>query len=169
MRFSTLSALIVTNAVGALAAESLSESVKDFPQCSYSTFKNALEKEGCDVKDIKTGTFDCMCKHVASIVVTMATSKVDPNCQANWSTALTGVCVQWSVYSTSATDFPEATKALASELGADGNAGPTSTGSAASSGSSAGAASTSSSKGPAAAATPVMGLLGAAALAGILV
>ena len=87
----------------------------------------------------------------------------------DWSTPLAGVCVQWSVYSTTATDFPEATKALASELGAAANAGPTSTGSAASSGSTAGAVSTSSSKGAAAAATPVMGLLGAAALAGILV
>ncbi|OAA75326.1 hypothetical protein LEL_07314 [Akanthomyces lecanii RCEF 1005] len=170
MRLSTLSAVIVANAVGALAVESLSESVKDLPQCSYSAFKNALEKEGCDVKDVGAGTFDCMCKHVASIAVTMAMDKVDANCQANWSTALAGVCVQWSVYSTTATDFPEATKALASELGAAANAGPTSaTGSAASSGSTAGAASTPSSKGAAAASTPVMGLLGAAALAGILV
>lgn len=72
--------------------------------------------------------------------------------------------MQWSVYSTTATDFPEATKALASELGAAANAGPTSAaGSAASSGSTAGAASTSSSEGAAAASTPVMGLLGAAA------
>lgn len=85
MRFSAISAAIVANAVGALAAESLSESVKDFPQCSYSAFKNALEKEGCDVKDIGAGTFDCMCKHVASIVVTMVTGKVDANCQASTS------------------------------------------------------------------------------------
>ncbi|OAA72104.1 hypothetical protein ISF_01177 [Cordyceps fumosorosea ARSEF 2679] len=168
MRFSTLSAVIMANAMGALAIESLSESVKDFPQCSYSAFKNALSKEGCDVKNIGAGTFDCLCKHLQSIVVTMVTSKLDANCQANWSQALTGVCAQWELASTTATDFPEATKALASELGAAG-AVATSTGSAASSGSTAGAASTSSSKGPAAAATPVMGLLGAAALAGMLV
>ncbi|OAA40226.1 hypothetical protein BBO_06284 [Beauveria brongniartii RCEF 3172] len=169
MRFFTFAALGVANAIGALALESLSESVKDFPQCSYSAFKNALEKEGCDVKSIGAGTFDCLCKHVASIIVTMTSSKIDANCQANWGTALTGVCIQWGLASSTASDFPEATKALASELGAAADAGPTSTGSAASSGSTAGAASTSSSKGPAAVATPVMGLLGAAALAGILV
>ncbi|TQV93344.1 hypothetical protein V2A60_010231 [Cordyceps javanica] len=169
MRFPALSAVVAANAIGALALESLSESVKDFPQCSYSAFKKALDKEGCDVKNIGSGTFDCLCKHLASIVVTMSSSKLDANCQANWSTALTNVCAQWGLASTTATDFPEATKALASELGAAGDAGATSTGSAANSGSTAGAASTSSSKGPAAATTPVMGLLGAAALAGILV
>ncbi|KAJ6780264.1 hypothetical protein PWT90_04237 [Aphanocladium album] len=169
MRFATLSTVIVANAIGALAVESLSESIKDFPKCSYSAFKNALDKEGCDVKNVGTGTLDCLCKHLQSIVVTMTMSKLDANCQANWGSALANVCANWELYSTSVSDLPEATQALASELGGAANAGPTTTGSAAGSGSTAGAASTSSSKGPAAAATPVMGLLGAAALAGILV
>ncbi len=85
MRFPTLSAVIVANAIGALAIESLSESVKDFPQCSLSAFKNALQKEGCDIKSIGAGTFDCLCKHVASVVVTMSSSKLDANCQASTS------------------------------------------------------------------------------------
>lgn len=87
---------------------------------------------------------------------------------------MTTVCAQWELASTTASDFPEATKALASELGAAGDdASPTSTGGSSAGGSTAsksGAApATSSSKGPAAAATPVVGLLGAAALAGILI
>ncbi|EGX95116.1 hypothetical protein CCM_03388 [Cordyceps militaris CM01] len=163
MRFSTLSVVVVANAIGALALGSLSESVKDFPQCSLSAFKNALDKEGCDVKNIGSGTFDCLCDHLASVAVTMSLSGLDLNCRANWSSALTRVCANWQIASTTAPDFPEATKALASELGAAGAAGPTSASS------TAGAASTSSSKGPAAAATPVIGLLGAAALAGILI
>lgn len=83
MRFHTLSAVIVANAIGALALETLSESVKDFPQCSLSAFKKALDKEGCDVKNVGTGTFDCLCKHLESIVVSMSMSKLDANCQAS--------------------------------------------------------------------------------------
>lgn len=83
MRVSVLSAALVANALGALAIDSLSEGVKDFPQCSLSAFKKALDKEGCDVKNVGAGTFDCLCKHLASIVVTMTTSKIDANCEAS--------------------------------------------------------------------------------------
>lgn len=83
MRFSVVSTAILANAIGALAIETLSESVKDFPECSLSAFKKALDKEGCDVKTVGSGTFDCLCKHLASIVVTMTQSKIDANCQAS--------------------------------------------------------------------------------------
>ena len=76
-------AVVVANAIAAAAIESLSDAVKDFPQCSLSAFKKALDKEGCDVKSVGGGTFDCMCKHLESIVVTMSTSGIDANCEAS--------------------------------------------------------------------------------------
>ncbi|KAJ3482790.1 hypothetical protein NLG97_g7475 [Lecanicillium saksenae] len=87
MRFATLSTVILANAIGALALEGLAESVKDFPKCSYSAFKKALDKEGCDVKNVGSGTFDCLCKHLESIVVSVSMSRLDANCQASMSTS----------------------------------------------------------------------------------
>lgn len=83
MRVSVLSTVVVANVFGAVALESLSDFVKDFPQCSLSAFKKALEKEGCDTTSVGTPTFDCLCKHLTSIVVTMSTSGIDANCNAS--------------------------------------------------------------------------------------
>lgn len=83
MRVLVLSIAVLANVFGAVALESLSDFVKDFPQCSLSAFKKALEKEGCDTTSVGTPTFDCLCKHLTSIVVTMSTSGIDANCNAS--------------------------------------------------------------------------------------
>ncbi|KAK3191157.1 hypothetical protein K4F52_002743 [Lecanicillium sp. MT-2017a] len=174
MRAAISTIVVLGGALGATAIGSLSEFIVDIPSCSYSSFSKAVEKEGCDVKNVSADTLKCLCKHLTSIVVSMTTDDLDLNCQANFQSAIAGACTQWEVQGTAAPDLAVATKALASEL-AGKTPGPAASGSEPTGGEDASqtegtAAETSSSEGPAAAATPFIGLLGgAAAIAGLMI
>lgn len=83
MRAAISTIVVLGGALGATAIGSLSEFIVDIPSCSYSSFSKAVEKEGCDVKNVNADTLKCLCKHLTSIVVTMNTDDLDLNCQAS--------------------------------------------------------------------------------------
>lgn len=82
MKAASFYALTLTSILGVAAIESLSEYVGDVPKCAYSAFTESVEKEGCNTKDVNASTFDCICKHMASIVITVV-REVDSNCNAS--------------------------------------------------------------------------------------
>ncbi len=83
MRTAVSTIFVLGSALGVAAIESLSEYIVDVPSCSFSSFSKAVAKEGCDIKNVNADTLQCLCKHLTSIVVTMATDQIDANCQAS--------------------------------------------------------------------------------------
>ncbi|KAJ2975121.1 hypothetical protein NQ176_g5693 [Zarea fungicola] len=121
MRSSMIFASVVASSLAVVAADdSLSSFVNAVPKCSLSAFKAALDKQSCDTKNVGPATFDCLCKQVTNIsedmALSVAASELDSDCLANWATSITGICAFWTVTSTSASDYPQATKAFSSEL-----------------------------------------------------
>lgn len=78
MKFSALALF----AVGAVALESLTESINDIPSCAVSALKDAMTAEGCSVTKNDADELTCMCKHLSAIVVRV-TGKLDGPCDAS--------------------------------------------------------------------------------------
>ncbi|KND87025.1 hypothetical protein TOPH_08323 [Tolypocladium ophioglossoides CBS 100239] len=169
MRTSTLFTAVLANALGATALEGLSGYVGDVPSCAYSTFAKAMSEAGCATTSVNAADFDCICKHMGSIAITVARG-VDVKCSADFTTALGSFCGVWIVQGTTATDLPAATSILAAEL-AGQTPGASATSGSASAASPTGATSKSTNIGVAPSPGPgVVGLVGGAvALAGFII
>ncbi|KAK8048089.1 hypothetical protein PG996_016153 [Apiospora saccharicola] len=158
------------------ALESLSEDVEDIPSCSHAALASAMTKEQCAIADIDSATFDCLCRHMTPILISVQHA-VSVDCATGeslyisllisrscltWSVATTEfasaighVCGMWNVNqyaSTTASDLAAATSILGTELKGAGPA-PTATSAKAAAGTTA---------------RPVVGYVGAAVAAAVM-
>ncbi|KAK8137415.1 hypothetical protein PG984_002908 [Apiospora sp. TS-2023a] len=136
--------------------KSLSEDVEDIPSCSHAALASAMTKEQCTITDINSTTFDCLCRHMTPILISVQHA-MSVDCATEFASAIGHVCGMWNVNqyaSTTASDLAAATSILGTELGA---AAPAPT-------------AVTSSKAAAAGTTarPVVGYVGAAVAAAVM-
>lgn len=94
MRAVTLFAVIFANAIGATALEGLSGYVGDIPSCAYSALAKAMLEAGCKTTSVNAADFDCICKHLGSIAITVS-REVEIHCSAGMFAAVLsnpGIC-----------------------------------------------------------------------------
>ncbi|KAF5127341.1 hypothetical protein E5D57_008271 [Metarhizium anisopliae] len=120
MKAATFCAIVLANASGLLALDSLSGYTKDIPKCAYSALVDGMKQEGCDISNVTAEDFDCLCKHIGAISIIVAKS-VDSTCTADFTQAAGSMCGRWNVESTTATDLAAATSALANALNGKGS------------------------------------------------
>lgn len=84
MKAAAFCAIVLANASGVLALDSLSGYTKDIPKCAYSALVDGMKQEGCDISNITAEDFDCLCKHIGAISIIVAKS-VDSTCTAGMS------------------------------------------------------------------------------------
>ncbi|KAK7409515.1 hypothetical protein QQX98_008299 [Neonectria punicea] len=168
MKGSTLATILAVNVLGVSAAlDTLAGYTADIPECAYSEFKKAMESENCEVSDVDSSSFECLCKHSSAIAVAVAKGVNDAQCSADFAQAVGSACGVWLVYGSTASELAKATSLLAEEL--SGNSPSTASDSSATatdSSSDAATAAASSSTNLAAVPTAgsgVAGLLGGAA------
>ena len=82
MKGSTLVTILVVNILGVAALDTLAGYTADIPKCAYSEFKKAMESENCEVSDVDSSSFECLCKHSSAIAVAVAKGVNDAQCSA---------------------------------------------------------------------------------------
>lgn len=81
MRLTTFSTFLLASALTVRALESLSGYAKDIPKCAYAPLVDGMKQEGCDISQVTSEDFDCLCKHVSAIAIIVAKS-VESTCSA---------------------------------------------------------------------------------------
>ncbi|KAK8009635.1 hypothetical protein PG989_000568 [Apiospora arundinis] len=117
MRISTVFLALVAQSC---ALESLSQYVEDIPSCAHAALASAMRGEGCKTSDVNAETFDCMCRHMTPIVVSVSHA-VSVDCTTEFASAIGYTCGTWKsgqILSSTASDLPRATSILGTELGA---------------------------------------------------
>ncbi|KAJ6789660.1 hypothetical protein PWT90_08674 [Aphanocladium album] len=117
MKFSAILSIGLAGAASAHYVKSLTEYTKEIPQCAVEAMKIGMKNQGCDLKNVNAKDFDCICDNYLDIDGRVY-AEVDHSCAADYASAAGILCGAWEVESTTASDLPQATQALANILGA---------------------------------------------------
>ncbi|KAF1733185.1 hypothetical protein CRV24_007084 [Beauveria bassiana] len=111
MKLSVILSIALAGASSAHYVKSLTEYTKELPQCAVAAMKIGMKDQGCNLENANAKDFDCICDNYLDIDGRVY-AEVDHSCAA------AGIlCGAWEVESTTASDLPQATKALADILG----------------------------------------------------
>ncbi|KAM3515932.1 hypothetical protein MY11210_000472 [Beauveria gryllotalpidicola] len=116
MKLSVSLSVGLAGAASANYVKSLTEYTKDLPQCAIAAMKIGMRNRGCNLKTVDAKDFDCICDNYLDIDGRVY-AQVDHSCAADYASAAGILCGAWEVESTTASDLPQATKALADILG----------------------------------------------------
>ncbi|OAA35243.1 hypothetical protein BBO_08845 [Beauveria brongniartii RCEF 3172] len=116
MKLSVILSIGLAGASSAHYVKSLTEYTKDLPQCAVAAMKIGMKNQGCNLKTVDAKDFDCICDNYLDIDGHVY-AEVDHSCAADYASAAGILCGAWEVESTTASDLPQATKALADILG----------------------------------------------------
>ncbi|KAM3557416.1 hypothetical protein MY1884_004517 [Beauveria asiatica] len=116
MKLSVILSIGLAGASSAHYVKSLTEYTKDLPQCAFAALKIGMKNQGCNLETVDAKDFDCICDNYLDIDGRVY-AEVDHSCAADYASAAAILCGAWEVESTTASDLPQATKALADILG----------------------------------------------------
>ncbi|KAH8712749.1 hypothetical protein HC256_005923 [Beauveria bassiana] len=116
MKLSVILSIALAGASSAHYVKSLTEYTKELPQCAVAAMKIGMKDQGCNLENANAKDFDCICDNYLDIDGRVY-AEVDHSCAADYASAAGILCGAWEVESTTASDLPQATKALADILG----------------------------------------------------
>lgn len=79
MKTTMVGAVLLVNALGAMALDNLSGYTNDIPKCASAEFKKGLESKECKTDGVDASTIDCLCRHAGAIAAGLSL-KVDTQC-----------------------------------------------------------------------------------------